>query len=130
MVYNPVLLFAELSILLRYIVPNHRSSSLFLVYSIVFTNAFSYMAVILSLIFVCSPREKAWMLLIPGHCTKVEILLITGAAFKVILDLVILLLPVALLWRLRIPNKQKLKVWQSMPLGYFAFISLTKPPLS
>lgn len=70
-----------------------------------------YTADIFLTLFICVPREKIWnMLYDGGKCMDYNALVVASAAFNIITDFFILLLPAQAVWRLRINKKKKFAV--------------------
>jgi hypothetical protein len=59
-------------------------------------------------LFICNPREKIWNSYYEGgSCMDYNALVIASAAFNILSDLFILLLPIRAIWKLQIkPNKK------------------------
>ena len=72
---------------------------------------------IFSGIFQCTPINAAWDPRVKGHCIYLSKVLITGAAFDIASDFVILLLPMPKLWHLQISRKQKIQLIGIFLLG-------------
>jgi len=71
----------------------------------------------------CDPPKKYWKPATPGRCwpTKIRIYSIyLQVAYSVITDLVCALLPIAVLWKIKISMKTKLAVCGLMSLGLIA----------
>lgn len=110
------MIFAKSSILLLY----HRifKPSRITVWAIYATLALviSYnISIMFASIFACTPREKYWNITIPGTCIELLSLGVAGSALNLATDLIILCLPMPMVWKLRLPLKQKLAV-----IGIFA----------
>lgn len=74
--------------------------------------------VIISGIFQCTPVEKAWKPLLPGHCIDFYAWYIAIAAASFFVDLIILILPTPLLFKLRLSLPRKILVTLLFLLGY------------
>ncbi|KAF7864459.1 hypothetical protein EAF04_006593 [Stromatinia cepivora] len=74
--------------------------------------------VMISGIFQCNPVEKAWKPLIPGHCIDFYAWYITIAATSFFVDLIVLILPMPLLFKLRLRLPRKILVTLLFLLGY------------
>ena len=71
-----------------------------------------------AVVFQCSPVKKTWELMTPGTCTIIEAQFISTASLNVLIDLVLLLLPLPVLWRLQITKRQKIGLMGVFVLGY------------
>lgn len=112
-IFGPVIFFTELSLLLLYIkifVVNYRSATYILIQLVLWLNAFFYMAMTLSVIFMCSPVAKFWNPLQPGRCLNSFAIIVTSAAFNVASNITTVFLPVRAIWRLQMPLKRKIGV--------------------
>ena len=62
-------------------------------------------------IFACSPREAIWNPLITNYqCLDNTTSDIISCSFNVVSDIIILMLPVRVVWKLRIPVGEKVKI--------------------
>ena len=64
-------------------------------------------AVLISLILQCNPPQKAWERAIPGACQDPYNWWLISGVSSFILDLIILLLPLPMLWRLQVKASRK-----------------------
>jgi hypothetical protein len=81
-------------------------------------NAACYLGIILMMAFGCSPIRKYWTPGIPGVCLNLEVMYLVGGIPNIVLDFLILLLPLPLLWKLKMPLNRKLLVVGVFVLGY------------
>jgi hypothetical protein len=59
--------------------------------------------------FICSPREKIWdKTILGGHCVDNNISDITAGVINLVSDVVILILPQSIIWKLDRPLKDRL----------------------
>ncbi|KAL6715498.1 hypothetical protein ACLMJK_006459 [Lecanora helva] len=72
---------------------------------------------------MCSPRQKIWNPLLPGHCFDNNATVLATGLFNVISDLAILLLPMPILWRLQIPLRDKLMTVAVFGTGSLACVA-------
>ena len=63
---------------------------------------------VLVIIFQCNPRSKAWVPEGPGHCHNIELHFIWGTFPNLLTDLVMLILPLPIVYRLHAKNSVKL----------------------
>lgn len=111
--YSPVIALVKISILLqlmRIFLPSRRGSMYWLVVSMIVFHICYYMASMIVAIFACVPSHKSFQPKIPGHCIGVDIGFILTGAINVCLDLVILFIPLAMVWRLQMKTKKKIGV--------------------
>lgn len=73
-------------------------------------NVLFYTSTMIVGIFQCTPREKFWNPLLPGHCVNINTVNIVTASINAVSDLVLLLLPITCVWQLQMSQKQKLGV--------------------
>lgn len=80
-------------------------------YFVIWSNLVYYTIMTFLSIFVCTPREKYWNLLITnGHCIDINATVAASAIVNCLSDFVILLLPQGVIWRLRVPLRRKVGV--------------------
>ena len=107
--YALVSLFSKLSILCLYlrIFQVHQLSIWFTYALIVIVTGYTT-ASALTVIFGCSPVRKAWAPNLHGHCIQTVDVAVFTAVMNVMTDLTIFLLPLPLLWRLRLERRTKI----------------------
>lgn len=76
-----------------------------------------FFAVFFSVLFQCTPIDKAWYPLKDGHCIDLIPFLWGNSISNNILDWLILFMPVVPVWRLQMDPVQKLLVLGSLLLG-------------
>ena len=69
-------------------------------------------------IFQCSPVQKQWDFAVPGHCYSLYGTFIGVTVPNVFIDLLLLILPVPMLWKLQIKTTKKLALTANFLLGY------------
>ena len=67
---------------------------------------------------LCKPISHNWNWNQPGNCGNVAANCIAGAAINVMTDLLILVLPMPIIWRLSIPLKRKISLSFVFGLGF------------
>lgn len=97
---------------LRIFVPNRKSNlPLFIaIHSLVWVITIFYLFATFFAIFECSPREKIWITEMDGKCFNQNEAYQSSGLFNVISDFVILVLPWASIWKLKLPLKKKLLI--------------------
>lgn len=65
---------------------------------------------VLLVIFECTPINKAWDPLVPGHCIDQVKLGVAIGYFNLVTDCMILILPIPMLWALQLALRMKLAV--------------------
>lgn len=68
-------------------------------------------------VFICVPVEKLWYPDLPGRCINQVGTWIANAAATILTDVIILMLPLAPLWRLRLSTSEKLGLTAAFSLG-------------
>jgi hypothetical protein len=58
-------------------------------------------------LFGCSPRRKLWTPWVEGHCLDMPKVIIASSFINFLSDVVILLLPQAVIWRLRMSRTKR-----------------------
>ena len=61
-------------------------------------------------IFACTPVQAFYDLSVPGTCIDSVKFYWASATLNVITDLIVLILPIPLVWKLRIPTKRKVGI--------------------
>lgn len=69
-----------------------------------------YLASFVVGIFQCTPIPRMWDHTLPGHCFNMPVLYNLGATYNIASDLVILVLPMPIVWRLQMPRSKKYAV--------------------
>ena len=95
---------------MRIFVPTKRGLVYQLIQILIWLNVSFYLANVLSIIFHCTPVQKAWIPSIHGVCTNANLNLIVTGTINVLSDILILILPIWTIWHLRISVEKKLSV--------------------
>ena len=75
-------------------------------------------AYVLVVIFYCVPVEKAWERTLTGHCDSQDTLWLGSGITCLVIDLIILILPMPMLWRLHLKRSRKLLITGVFICGY------------
>lgn len=86
-------------------------------YLLITLTAMWFIGVFFSVLFQCTPVDKAWKPLKPGHCIDFVPFLWGNSVSNNILDYLILLLPVVPVWQLQMGKSQKALLLGSFALG-------------
>ena len=78
-----------------------------------------YAATMLVKIWQCNPRERIWDKEVSGRCINVSSLFNMSGIFNTVTDLLILLIPVKLVWNLRMKRKTKLGIAAVFTVGFW-----------
>ncbi|KAI0406564.1 hypothetical protein F4802DRAFT_596261 [Xylaria palmicola] len=127
-IYGICIFFIKLSILMQYIeifMPNREPLIMFwATIVLIVANFLFYSTSVFLEIFSCQPIDKAWNLLIKeGHCIDLIKLNIAASTFNVISDITILLLPQPMIWKLKLPFRNRLTVSTIFLVAIIACIS-------
>ena len=68
-------------------------------------------------IFQCSPIPRTWNPRIPGKCINSIVFFLSQCAQNTSTDLIVLLLPLPLIWKLQVPKSQKVALIGVFSLG-------------
>ena len=102
------------SILLFYARIFPRGATLYLwrifLYIILVVIILIYLSATVVAVFQCIPVSYTWDKRIPGRCLDMRLLYYLGAANNVVTDLVILVLPMPVVWKLQMPRPKKYAV--------------------
>ena len=71
-------------------------------------------------VFLCDPVKKQWEPTTKGHCHPNTLLWLTSAIPSVVIDLILLLLPLPMLWRLQMKTSRRLLVMTVFGCGYWS----------
>jgi hypothetical protein len=109
--YNLSTLFAKASILFFYL--RFAAANLpfrITVYVVLFVVVGYSLAAGFSFLYLCAPVRKMWEPTVPGQCIDFYPPYLAAAILNSITDVILLLLPIWLLWPLRVGIKQKIAV--------------------
>lgn len=82
------------------------------------TNGFFYISSFFCTIFACSPRAAFWNPLIEdSRCLNNQLRILVTCAYNIISDIVILILPSRVVWKLRIPTRKKAEIVLLFAIG-------------
>lgn len=70
-------------------------------------------------IFLCNPVEKQWQPSIPGRCHSIIDSWLSSAILSVVIDLILLLLPLPMLWRLQMKRSRRILIMAVFACGYW-----------
>lgn len=122
MVARTSMFFAKLSILLLYIrlfFPKGVVRSLFwwIIQAVVWLNFLYTVGLILAIALQCVPYHKPY----GSSCENQYMVLISASIINILSDLVVLLIPMASVWRLHMSRKRKWAVWALFAFGFVLF---------
>jgi rhodopsin domain-containing protein len=69
--------------------------------------------------YICKPMARYWDFAVEGQCINVDGAWVSSAALNMATDIIILLLPIWLLWPLRLPTLQKVALTLTLMAGGF-----------
>ena len=122
-----------MSILLQYrriFIPSRKTSPViyFGVWSVFWSNIIFYVTVTFIQVFFCNPREGIWNKLVPAKCFDTNAILISIATFNLVSDVIILILPQHVIWKLHMGRRRKLGLSAIFGLGGLYVSRLLFPP--
>ncbi|KAL9064402.1 MAG: hypothetical protein Q9161_008914 [Pseudevernia consocians] len=123
-IYNPTILLTKASVLILYLRafdPVQRTR--IILYVVLWANFTFYFIAIFVEAFQCLPIQKAWYPLWPGHCINQKAAEISSAAINTFSDFVILLLPIANVWGLKLYKKGRIGLLTIFSFGVFACVA-------
>lgn len=88
-----------------------------------------WVGIVFATIFMCKPVAKQWNPALEGTCGSNDALWLGSAIPSVIIDLVILVLPMPMLWRLQLRPSRKILVTTVFVCGYWSVL-ISLPTLS
>lgn len=95
----------------------------------VFTIAF-WIAAFLVDAFFCTPPQKAWLLDISGHCGDPIAMYVVLASTDLTIDIIVILLPMPIFWRLQLATAEKVSLTFIFGLGFLYVLLFTLDPIS
>ncbi|KAI9679254.1 MAG: hypothetical protein M1817_005273 [Caeruleum heppii] len=81
-----------------------------------------WVAIFISTLFHCLPIAYNWDKSIPGQCVNPNALFISALALNLFTDILIVLLPIPMIWRIQISRAEKIAVSSAFLLGGFVCI--------
>ncbi|PVH93391.1 hypothetical protein DM02DRAFT_662000 [Periconia macrospinosa] len=117
------LMFIRLSYLtfyLRLAVKKHYRILLYIWTFLVFASGIASSIVSMT---YCIPWEKLWIPTHPGYCVDIKAFFTASSALNMVLDIVIFILPIPLLWALKLPTRQRLCLVVVFALGLIVVIA-------
>ena len=82
--------------------------------------ALYYIIAILLTIFECTPVKKSWEKQLPGTCINLQTFFFANAAFNVITDILVMVLPIPVIAQLQITRKQRIGLGLIFCVGILA----------
>ncbi|ETS75365.1 hypothetical protein PFICI_12309 [Pestalotiopsis fici W106-1] len=73
-------------------------------------------------IFMCSPVQKAWNPALPGKCLNTGWLWTGFGVTGLLIDVIILIMPLPVLWKLRITTLRRIQICAVFVLGYLVVV--------
>ncbi|KAI1131718.1 hypothetical protein F5Y10DRAFT_261880 [Nemania abortiva] len=127
LVYNSAILPVKVAILIewmRIFSPRTRNGFWWTCQILLWFNVFYYIATTIVEACQCTPQAKIWDPTIQGgYCLDTKTVELTSSSINTVSDLVILLAPQHVIWRLQLSRKKKLGVALIFTVGLFSFIS-------
>lgn len=120
--YHLGTILTKISVLAFYMRVFSKSISKKINYAIYFGFGVSvayYLIYIFIDIFQCKPMRKAWQPEIPGSCLNIYQWWLSYAIVSTVIDIYILLIPMPLLWKLRLKPLKRLGVVGLFAAGYW-----------
>ncbi len=106
LLYNPSIFFTKLAILsqllLLFVV--HRNFVYWTCHTLIWFLGLFYAALMLTALFACLPRAKIWDSTVPGTCVNANVGILVTTPINAITDIVILIIPIACVWRLQMDD--------------------------
>lgn len=122
---NPALMAVKTSILIFYLtLTRNQKVFRFANYVTLFVVNAAGLALTLVNVFQCSPLGAVFLSDIPSyaHCTDIVTLYLSSSPVNIITDLAILILPMPLLTKMRLPFKQKIILVITFSFGFFVAV--------
>ncbi|KAF7502150.1 hypothetical protein GJ744_006887 [Endocarpon pusillum] len=126
LIYDPIIVFVKISILLQYITlfVSHRGNVFhYAVHILLWTNVVFYTIITFLYILQCTPWQRQWNPALPAHCRNNHQAGVMSGGVNALSDLLILILPLPIIWRLHMAPKKKLRLLAVFGLGSFACVA-------
>jgi hypothetical protein len=122
------IMFIKLSLLLFYLQISVETNFRLAVWGLIGVVTSYSIASVLVVIFSCSPIAKSWDITITdGHCVNLPVFYIVNLSLNSITDIAVLVLPISLLWNLRMPFREKVAVGGIFMTGSACVLRLPLP---
>ncbi|KAI0429505.1 hypothetical protein F5Y09DRAFT_331781 [Xylaria sp. FL1042] len=112
--YCVTLLLAKAAILLEwshvFVVRSNHSWFYWTCYAMIAASTTLYLTTIITANFACQPRERIWRWYTPGTCININVLNTFLAVFHLIFDILMLVLPQRIIWKLQLATRYKIGV--------------------
>ncbi|KAI0456763.1 hypothetical protein F5B21DRAFT_466694 [Xylaria acuta] len=124
--YIGVILPIKAAILLEWIrifvPPGSRGFVFWASHGMIFAVSSFYIALLVAFNVACTPVEANWNVLIQGDCTRVNTKYtnLSASVFNFVSDVLILLIPQRVIWKLNMPTKRKIGISVIFAIGLFA----------
>jgi hypothetical protein len=121
------MLFAKPAILLewkRIFVPAGTRNTFWWTYmGLVVANLLFYSSTFIVIQFYCTPHEKIWRRWVPGNCRDRRSIEAPSSIFNLILDVLILLLPQRVIWKLNMAREHKIGISLIFSVGLLGVVA-------
>lgn len=112
--YCVAFMFIKAAILIEWVhlfVPRKTRNALwYICYSMILVNTCLYVATIITINYSCIPRERIWRRYVPGSCINIEVFNLFITSFHLVFDVIMLLLPHPIIWKLSLSVQHKIGV--------------------
>ena len=119
LIYNTGLTVIKMSVLLFYVRVFGIVLDRFVFWIVAFLIIGWGISMNFKVVFNCAPIHKAWDPTLPGHCLSLYKTFLGTAISNIVIDFVLLVLPVPMLWRLRIEISNKIALVAVFSAGYW-----------
>ncbi|PSN63827.1 hypothetical protein BS50DRAFT_90101 [Corynespora cassiicola Philippines] len=128
LVYAPTMLSIKIAIVLQYmsIFSPERCRNKIMHYggwATIVANAMFYIIRWFLTLLSCRPRKKIWDKSEPGSCIRTNQFLTATGFVNAISDIIILILPLMVLWKLQLPRKKKFEISLLFATGLLACVA-------
>ncbi|KAI1178646.1 hypothetical protein F4777DRAFT_81336 [Nemania sp. FL0916] len=112
----------KISILHFYTVVFRKKRFQQLVYALIGVNIVFLITATFSNVFFCTPPAKQWLLTVPGHCNDATAIYVVLSSIDLGMDIIVILLPMPILWRLHLATAKKISLTIVFGLGILIII--------
>ncbi|KAI1638592.1 hypothetical protein F4809DRAFT_649213 [Biscogniauxia mediterranea] len=117
-------MFIKMAILLEwthiFITRSNRNSFFWTCHVMIYASCALYITTVITTNLACIPRERIWRRWIPGTCINLDVFNLFFTTFHLIFNILMLLLPHQIIWKLSLTIRQKVGVSMIFSVGIFA----------
>lgn len=126
------LVFIKAAIILEwthiFIPRSTRNVFFWICYIMLLANTCVYFVTVTTTNLLCTPRERIWRRWVPGSCINIHAFNLTITTFHLVFDILLLLVPHRVIWKLSMSTRQKIGVSVIFSVGVLYVNPSCHPP--